>query len=110
MVARDEVGFEELISNSSVPTLAAFLSMSWSLPRVPHQIPASLAWSLGWRLLRKWTRWVEIGSRTDSAGTWGTDQLRIKYSGSVERPMLFYGRRKMNYGGDVIFIDMAFIS
>ena len=43
--------------------------MSCSLPRVPHQMPASLACSLGCRLLRKWTRWVEIGSRTDSAGT-----------------------------------------
>ena len=50
--------------------LAAFLSMSWSLPRVPHQMPASLAWSLGCRLLRKWTRWVEMGSSTDSGGTW----------------------------------------
>ena len=29
--------------------LAAFRSMSWSLPSVPHHIPASRAWSFGWR-------------------------------------------------------------
>ena len=56
------------VTGKYFPTLAAFLSMSWSLPRVPHQIPASLACSFGWRLLRKWTRWVVMGSRMDSGG------------------------------------------
>ena len=44
--------------------------MSCSLPSVPHQMPASLAWSLGWRLFRKWHKWVVIGSKIDSGGVW----------------------------------------
>ena len=57
-------------------TLAAFLSISWSLPRVPHQIPASRACSLGCRLFRKWYRWVVMGRRMDSGGVWNQIKWR----------------------------------
>lgn len=50
-------------------TWDAFLSISWSFPRVPHHNPESLAWSFGILLFRKWGKCVDIGSKIDSGGT-----------------------------------------
>ena len=69
--------FKRKLSNSlhwscfqNTHTFAAFLNISCSFPNVPHQIPASLAWSLGCLLLRKWTKCVVIGSKIDSGGVY----------------------------------------
>ena len=56
-------------------TCEAFLNINWSLLRVPHHIPESRACSFGILLLRKWGRWVVIGSKMDSGGTSPAQQI-----------------------------------